>query len=253
MEPALRRAEAFAVEMTASDEVRRASHDAILEILRPANRVGMMRNLLTRSRVIETRVHVSWRVGQVAVEGNESGEGNACLILDADTAVRHYSSQPMAIFYRLAGKETYHIPDFEVVYEGGRIKLWDIQSNTMALEEEIVERNCLMMSQLPRLGYEYAATTHKELCTEPRLGTARVLCRYGHQPVDLRTREQMLDAFRRFGPISWGTILDGGLGPNGRDAVCRLTLEGTLNLDRSQPISPRSCFSLPRLAEETSR
>jgi len=249
----LKRAEEFVVEMTASPELWRGSGDAILEILRPAHGVGMMRNLLTRSRAITTAVHVSWRVGQVAIEGNENGEGNACLILDADPAVRHYSSQPMAISYRLAGKETYHIPDFEVVYEGGPIFLWDVQSNAMALEEDIVERSRLMMRELPRLGYEYSAVTHKELCMEPRLGTARELCRYGHHPVDLRTREQVLGAFQRLGQISWGTILSGSLGPNGRDAVCRLTLEGTLELDRSRPMSPQSCFSLPQKPKAVSR
>lgn len=249
----LRRAAGFVVEMTASPELWRGSGDAILEILRPANGVGMMRNLLTRSRAITTGVHVSWRVGQVAVEGNENGEGNACLILDADPAVRHYSTQPMAISYRLAGRETYHIPDFEVVRHCGSILLWDIQSSAMALEEDIVQRSRFMMRELPRLGYEYAVATHRELCMEPRLGTARELCRYGHHPLDLRTREQVLDAFRRLGRISWGTILNGGLGPNGRDAVCRLTLEGALNLDRSRPMSPQSCFSLPEIAKEICR
>lgn len=249
----LKRAESFVTEMAASEEARRSSRDAILEIVRPAGGIGMMRNLLTRSRAITTGVHTSWRVGQVAIEGAEKGEANACLILDADASVRWYASQPMAIFYRLAGIETYHIPDFEIVFSDGCIKLWEIQSDSRARQEDVLERTQLMARELPRLGYEYTVVTHRELCAEPRLGTARELWRYGHQAVDLRTRELVLNAIRRFGPISWGTILDGGLGPNGRDAVCRLTLEGVLHLDRSQPMSPRSCFSLAPATQESLR
>ena len=241
----LKRATSFSIEMTASALARRGSGDAILEILRPANGVGMMRSLLTRSRHITTGVHASWRGGQVAIEGNERGEANACLILDADPAVRRYASQPMAISYRLAGEERCHIPDFEVIYEEGRTQVWEIVSNSRAAQEGLIERSRFMVRELARLGYEYVVVTHKELCREPRLGTARILCRYGHQPVDLWTREQVLSTFRCLGRIPWGMILDGGLGANGRDAVCRLTLEGALHLDRSQPMSPQSCFSLP--------
>jgi hypothetical protein len=251
MRSALQKAKVFVSEMAAAHEVQRGSRDAILEILRPADAQGMMRNLITRSRAITTGVHASWRVGQVAIEGNEAGEASACLILDADPTVLRYASQPMAIFYRLAGNETYHIPDFEVLYQGGCKELWEIVSNTRAEDQDLVERTRFMMRELPRLGYGYFAISHKELAKEPRLGTARTLCRYGHQPVDLCTREQVLGAFRRLGRISWGQILEGDLGPSGRDAVCRLTLEGVLHLDRSQPLSSKSCFSLPHPLEET--
>jgi hypothetical protein len=58
MRARLKRAKSFSIEMTASAELRRGSRDAILEILRPANGVGMMRSLLTRSRHIELGVEM---------------------------------------------------------------------------------------------------------------------------------------------------------------------------------------------------
>jgi hypothetical protein len=242
----LKRAEEFTVVMAAPN-VMSGVGDAVLRILRPADGIGMMRTLLTRSRVIETAVYPSWLVGQVAVEGNSEGELNACRVLDGDPTVLRYATQPMCVFYRLAGRECSHVPDFEIVRRDGSKELWEVKSAVHAQEPQVLARTRFLQQAMPDFGYSYKLVTHRELCAEPRLTTARILARYGYHPVDLHIREQVLSVFRQLNELPWGSILRGALGPSGRDAVCRLTLEGDLVLDRTMPLHDNSMFSLHRL------
>lgn len=245
----LRRAKEFVVLMAAAPKVLAGTGDAILTIVGPADNLGMMRNLLTRARVVETAVFPSWRVGNVAVEGAEEGERNACWVLDADPTVRSYATQPLAVHYRLAGKTTWHIPDFKVQYQDHRKELWEVKSVADARRPEVNARTRFLQGALPEFGFSYRLVTHKELKAEPRLGTARTLWRYGFKPLDLLTRERVLNVIRQQGVVSWGAILRGALGPHGRDAVCRLTLEGDLFLDRTAPLEDSSVFAASLPAE----
>src|ERR1017187_102176 len=69
---------------------------------------------------------------------------------------------------------------------------------------------------------------------------------YGRGSIAEIGRERVRLKLQRPGSLSWGGACAGEYGPNGRQILCRLTLEGVLMTDMDQPLSANSLF---RVAE----
>lgn len=55
-------------------------------------------------------------------------------------------------------------------------------------------------------------------------------------------RERVRLMLQRAGSLSWGRACAGEYGPNGRQILCRLTLEGVLTMDMGEPLSGNTLF-----------
>ena len=159
-------------------------------------------------------------------------ELNAYRLLDADPAAIAYHEQPLTIRYRLNGEEHTHYPDTLVQWGASR-ELWEIKPSKQALRPEYLERTRLLEAALPQLGFAYRMVLAEDLSSEPRLSNVLVMLKFGRAPVPELASEQIRRAIDDGGKLTWGAVVAGALGKNGRNHICRLVLEGRIlaNLD----------------------
>lgn len=113
-----------------------------------------------------------------------------------------------------------------------------------ALSPDVTQRTRLLSAALPTLGYTYRTVVAEELAAEPQLSNALLVLRHGRAPVAPLERERVRVLLGRHSSLTWGAILDGAFGPNGRAIACRLLLEGVLRIDPGRPIGRGSAVAL---------
>jgi len=169
-------------------------------------------------------------------------EVDAIALLDSDPTVTTFQMQPAIISMEFDddGKlETQkHYPDSLVTRRNDKGFI-EVKSQAEAVAPDVVGRTAIMKEELPHHGYWYDVWTETEIrVPKARLDNAKFLLRYGrNQVVSELDREHIRRAFAKSTDISWGDAMRGTLGPKGPYQVCRLILDGILEIDRSAPIS----------------
>lgn len=166
-------------------------------------------------------------------------ELNAYRLLDCDPAVVSFEEQPLEIRYELNGEAHRHYPDVLVQRHSGN-ELWEVKTQADAVRPEVVERAALMTAELPRFGFRYRMMLAEDLGGQPMLVNALLILQYGRLAISIQERQLVLRFINDYREIRWGDMHAGLLGTRGRMCVCRLLLEGILDLDISQPINPET-------------
>jgi hypothetical protein len=162
-------------------------------------------------------------------------ELNAYRLLDCDSAVVSFQEQPLEIRYEMNGEVHRHYPDVLVQRHSGD-ELWEVKTQADAIRSEVAERTALMTAELPRFGFRYRMMLAEDLGGQPTLVNALLILQHGRCAISIQERQLVLRFFNAHQEIRWGDVKAGLLGTKGRMCVCRLLLEGVLNLDISQPI-----------------
>ncbi|MGB9235817.1 MAG: hypothetical protein WCC04_15515 [Terriglobales bacterium] len=179
------------------------------------------------------------------LEWESNSELVAFRLLDCDPKVRRFVEQPCEIAYIIGGETRRHYPDIYV--EGQHEKqLWEVKDDSSASEADLVARTKLLTEGLKAHGFTYLLVLASELRKQPRLQNANILLSHGRGSIAEIDRERVRLKLQRAGSLNWGGACAGEYGPNGRQVLCRLTLEGVLMTDMYQPLSANSLF---RVAE----
>lgn len=188
------------------------------------------------------------------IQWESPNELNAFRILDANPAVKQFFEQPAEIHYVLNGELHRHYPDALVFIEDCK-EFWEVKPQRDALEPETVARTALLAEALPLMGFQYRMVIGEDLACEPRLSNVSTILQFGRCDVSLVDRERLRRQLEDNQTIVWGDVLDGVLGTNGRNQICRLVLEGTIGFDFKQPLCrntllQRACAKRDGKAEE---
>lgn len=203
-----------------------------------------VRSVVSRSRTRPTGKYPSWKMNRM-LEWESNIELLAFRLLDSDPRVRRFVEQPCEIVYIIAGETRRHYPDIYVEYQREK-QLWEVKDDRQASQPDVVDRTKLLTEELKPHGLIYRLVLGSELRTEPRLRNTNILLSYGRASVDDLIRERVRLMLQRAGSLSWSGACAGEYGANGRQILCRLTLEGVLVTDMDQPLSAHSLF---RVAE----
>ncbi len=172
-------------------------------------------------------------------------ELNSFRLLDCDPRVRRFVEQPCLIVYIIGGVTRRHYPDIYVEYQHEK-QLWEVKDDSCASEAGLVARTRLLTAGLKVHGFAYRLVLASELKKQPRLQNASILLSHGRGSIEEIDRERVRLKLQRTGSLSWGDACAGEYGPNGKQILCCLTLEGVLTTDMDQPLSANSLF---RIAE----
>lgn len=216
-------------------------NNAVLEIVFPEEGKVRSRKIVTRSRARPTGKYPSWKMGRM-LQWESVNELNAYRLLDADPAALAYHEQPLTIRYSLNNEVHTHYPDTLVQWGSSR-ELWEIKPSAQALRPEYLERTKLLEVALPQLGFAYRMVFAEELAKEPRLSNVLSILKYGRARVPESEREQLRQLVDVKQGITWGDVLGGALGKQGRSHVCRLVLEGQVHLNLDEPVTSASTLS----------
>lgn len=200
-----------------------------------------IRSVVSRSRCRPTGKYPGWKSGRMH-QWETPGELNAFRLLDCDPDVTCFSEQPCEIVYMIDSELKSHYPDIYVETHDGKRALWEVKADSRAARPEIAARTKLLTGGLERYGFSYRVVLDSELGRQPRLQNTKLLLHYGRCEVEALTQEQIQLTLRRTGSLSWGAARAGAYGPEGRQMLCRLVLEGVLTFDMDQPLSGDTMF-----------
>lgn len=217
-----------------------ATNQSEITVMFPTNISSRARRVVTRSRARSTGKYPSWKMGRM-IEWESENELNAFRLLDVNPAVRSFREQPCEIRYVLHGELHRHYPDALVELDTGN-ELWEIKPEREAIAQDTVDRTQLLSGALPNHGFRYRVAIAEDLRREPRLTNAKILLRHGRSEISPLDRERVRLALLPTGYVTWGFVLNGALGYQGRSHICRLALEGLLAFDFEQPLVEATRF-----------
>ena len=177
------------------------------------------------------------------IQWESENELNAFRLLDTQPEVIRFHEQPFRIQFRMHGEIHDHYPDVLVERTASK-HLWEIKPREQAEKPEVLERTRILQASLPRWNYSYELMVAEELATQPRLSIAVRLLRFGRPAVPLLERERVRRILESVPFVCWSQATSGLLGPLGRAALCRLTLEGEVECEWNQPLGPSTRFFL---------
>jgi hypothetical protein len=160
-------------------------------------------------------------------------------LLDCDPYVSMFREQPCVIMYSFRGLVQSHSPSL-LVNVGTRKELWDVIPTADALA--LVPRTVLLTRGLAILGYVYQAVSQSEVIKQPRLNNVQVLLQFGRHSPSIISREAFRRKLGRDGYVTWEDAYCEKCGPNGRETLSRLVLEGGLLFDINQPLDAAKRF-----------
>lgn len=226
----------------AISHTKKVSTSGIVSIVFPDKSTDRARHVVSRSSRRPTGKIPSWKMGRM-IHWESPIERNAVKLLDADPAVIQFCEQPCEITYLLDGGKHSFFPDLLVCYRESK-EFWEVVKSAEAISSENANRIELFRATLPKFGYGYRLVVAEEIESGHRLANSEVLLRYGRKPVPLIERERIRRIILRAGGISWQSVLDGHVGPSGREYICRLLLEGVLHIEISRPLTGHTVISL---------
>ena len=174
------------------------------------------------------------------MQWESTNELNAFRLLDCDPAVLRFTEQPCEICYVYDGLERTHYPDILVEYRD-RKELWEVKPESDAMKAEFI-RKTVLLAELARWGYRYKVALALELKVQPRLKNAIQLVHFGRRDITVQQRESIRLLLSRGVSLTWSDACKGAYGDKGREALCRLVLEGKLSFDLGSVWSPESAF-----------
>ncbi len=173
-------------------------------------------------------------------------ERDAFMLLDVSAEVVSFDEQPVTLYYGM-GKKLRHYPDLLVSYPNRQVFV-EIKTDREAQSMEVVTRTAYLIPALARHGYGYRVWTESEIRDRSfRLSNLRFLLRFGRSEVELPRFESLRQLFRQAPSIPWKEIVGHPTDSNKLTALCRLILEGRLQIDLTRPILPESMVSAGRM------
>ena len=172
-----------------------------------------------------------------------SGTKNQVSSLDATPAVKSYQEEAMRIDYCYQGQEKTFYPDL-LVQINDRQELWSIKPEKLANLPDEIALAQFLKQELYRHGLNYRVVIAESLIEEPLQSNITKLIEFGRNPLSDIDREQVRQLLTRCDAIDWEMISSGLLGPNGRQVVCRLALEGIMRFNIKEIWSGSTCFQL---------
>ena len=218
--------------------------DRIVSIEYPEDGEVRARKVVTRSKARSTTKYPSWKMARMT-QCESSYELFAHRLLDANSAVRSFTEQPLTIRYILAGVAHRHYPDILVQLTSGSQELWEVKSKKEAVEPEIQARTSFLQAALPDYGFAYRIVLGEDLCREPRMSNVRQMLTWGRSSISLLEYELMRGALALKPSISWAEA-QSILGPRGRYIVARHVLEGSLTFDLDAKLTPATVFTVSK-------
>jgi hypothetical protein len=207
-------------------------------------RLTPVRDVISRSRSCPTGKYPSWKMRRM-MQWESPGELKAFRLLDCDAKIRRFVEQPCEIVYIIGGESRRHYPDIYVEYDHEK-QLWEVKDDSRASEADLLARTKLLTEGLKPHGFAYRLVLDSEVRKQPRLQNASILLSHGRGSIEEIDRERVRLKLQSSGSLSWGGACAGEYGPNGKQLLCRLTLDGVLTIDMDQPLSANSLF---RVAE----
>lgn len=192
------------------------------------------RKIVSRSRGRPTGKYPSWKMKRM-IHWESPYERIAFRLLDATPSVLSYCEQPLKIHYELNGEPKVHYPDL-LVKTAEATKLWEIKPAHYAVDEQVLERTALLAQCLLEYGYLYQLVPAEELANPSETANALTLLKFGWNDIPIQERERLRLLIEQVPYVTWSSVLDGALGPLGRNHICRLVLEGALTFDMSVPL-----------------
>jgi hypothetical protein len=203
-----------------------------------------MRKIISRSSMRPTSKYPSLKNAVLNNHGEYCNEPNAFRWLDFDPEVLSYREQPCEIVYLDDdGVECSHFPDIEVLART-RPELWEIKAERYANADVIRRRTEILSAELQSWGFVYRVMTAEELNLQPRKDNMHKILDFARRSVADSERAMIADELSRNGPIVWHDVLKGKFGRFGREIVCRLVIEGYLDLDLQVHFSDDTAFTL---------
>ncbi len=212
----------------------------IVSLTFPNNEKLRSRKVVTRSRARATGKYPSWKMGRM-IQWESINELNAYRLLDTDPSVIEFYEQPLKISYVIDGTPRTHYPDTLVKWINHQ-ELWEIKSANDVERPDYFERTQFLESALIEFGYNYRMINAKGFLTQPRLNNSITLLKFGRHPVSPLLEEKLRLIIEAKGSICWGAIINGCIGKEGRQLVCRLFLEGRLHFDFEKKLVPETNF-----------
>lgn len=200
-----------------------------------------IRTIVKRARMRPTGKFPSWKNGRM-MHWESPNERNAFCLLDFRSDVIAYREQSCEIVYLDdAGQLATHFPDIEVVTVNGR-ELWEVKTEYYANREPISRRTEILTEALSAYGLTYHMAVAEGLSKQPRLNTMQKVLHFGRRSVSSTERIVIGRELVQSGRLTWGDACSGRLGPNGREILCRLVLEGFLQIDTNLPFGMTTEF-----------
>lgn len=212
----------------------------VLEIVFPEQGEFRARKIISRSRARATMKYPSWKLGRM-VHCESVNELRAYRLLDVDPTATAFHEQPLEIHFTLHGERHIHYPDALVQYGNSR-ELWEIKPSTYAQKTDCVERTKVLERLLPQLGFTYRLVIAEELAREPRMSTVSTILRIGRQPVPIEERERIRQVFAITPRLHCRDAFAIST-RNGSHHICRLILEGAINVDYAAPFTSDSVLA----------
>jgi hypothetical protein len=201
-------------------------------------RLTPVREVVSRSRSCPTGKYPSWKMRRM-MQWESPAELKAFRLLDCDSSVTAFVEQPCDVVYFNGLEQKRHVPDI-YVESCERKELWEIKIDPP--QPDIITRTNIFSNGLKPHGFTYRLVLASELRKQPRLQNANILLSHGRGSIEGINRERVRLMLQRAGSLSWGRACAGEYGPNGRQILCRLTLEGVLMTDMDRPLSANSLF-----------
>lgn len=220
----------------------------ILAIEFPRDQELRWRKIVRRSGARPTGKYPSWKMRRM-LQWESPHELNAFRLLDADPTIKAFDEQPVRITYALNGKVQHHIPDILVQTQNGKA-FWEIKTIAFATEADVLERTRFLERHLPTEGYEYRVVLAEDLAKQPMMASVCQVLYFGRGDISLEDRETIRNLFALApSPITWGHVVDGLFGKQGRHQICRLMLEGWLAWNPDTPLTRDTVIAVRLQAE----
>lgn len=203
-----------------------------IQIIFPKDGKIRSRKVVKRSNARNTGKYPSWKMRRM-MQWESVHEGNAMRILDATPHVTSFNEQPCEIIYQLNGVQHRHYPDLLVIQNHSR-EFWEVKTRSDAERPDVEERTAFLTNNLPEHGYGYQLIFAESLAKQPRLDNVKRLNKLGRQPVSILVEECIRRLFTKEPVVSWGVFEQQS--PEVLRNICRLILEGKLNIDLNVPI-----------------
>jgi hypothetical protein len=193
-----------------------------------------IRTIVKRARMRATGKFPSWKNGRM-MHWESPNEPNAFCLLDFRSDVIAYREQSCEIIYLDdAGRKAAHYPDIEVLTVNGR-ELWEVKTEYYANRDPVSRRTEILTEALSAYGLTYRVAVAEMLSMQPRLNTMQKVLRFGRRSVSSAERIDIARELVQSGRLTWHDACSRRLGPNGREILCRLVLEGFLQIDTDLP------------------
>lgn len=166
---------------------------------------------------------------QRMVQWESFGELKVFKLLDCDPEVKSFSEQPFTIHYRLAGRWWRHYPDL-LVKRHHSMEICEVKTERDAQGSEFQERTAFLDRELKKLGFKYRVIDRTDFDDSGRLAHAETLLRFGRCEATLFERELIRRLLANDSALTWQAAYKGEYGPKGCQVLCRLVLEGKLQV-----------------------